>query len=81
MHKTTSQQFVVIYLASATTSEVLLLNAEMTDADPVCFLPQRKIMNIASITISTLFICAPIAKARTSAFIAAPCAMSSSGRP
>lgn len=42
VHKTTSQQFVVIYLASATTSEVLLLNAEMTDAEPVCFLPRRK---------------------------------------
>jgi oligopeptidase B len=42
VHKTTSQQFVVIYLASATTSEVLLLNAEMPDAEPVCFLPRRK---------------------------------------
>ena len=43
MHKTTSQQFVVIYLSSATTSEVLLLNAELPDAEPVCFLPRRKI--------------------------------------
>ncbi|MCS5950392.1 hypothetical protein LNO88_17615 [Klebsiella pneumoniae subsp. pneumoniae] len=42
MHKTTSQQFVVIYLSSATTSEVLLLNAELPDAEPVCFLPRRK---------------------------------------
>ncbi|VDR26397.1 Protease 2 [Raoultella terrigena] len=42
VHKTTSQQFVVIYLASATTSEVRLLNAEMPDAEPVCFLPRRK---------------------------------------
>ena len=32
-HKTTSQQFVVIYLASATTSEVLLLNAEILILD------------------------------------------------
>ncbi len=37
VHKTTSQQFVVIYLSSATTSEVLLLNAELPDAEPVCF--------------------------------------------
>ncbi|OMP91378.1 oligopeptidase B [Raoultella terrigena] len=42
VHKTTSQQFVVIYLASATTSEVRLLNAEMPDAEPVCFLARRK---------------------------------------
>jgi oligopeptidase B len=42
LHTTTSQQFVVIYLASATTSEVRLLNAEMPDAEPVCFLPRRK---------------------------------------
>lgn len=42
VHKTTSQQFVVIYLSSATTSEVLLLNAELPDAEPVCFLPRRK---------------------------------------
>jgi oligopeptidase B len=32
----------VIYLSSATTSEVLLLNAELPDAEPVCFLPRRK---------------------------------------
>ena len=42
VHKTPSQQFVVIYLSSATTSEVLLLNAELPDAEPVCFLPRRK---------------------------------------
>lgn len=42
VHKTTSQQFVVIYLSSATTSEALLLNAELPDAEPVCFLPRRK---------------------------------------
>ena len=35
VHKTTSQQFVVIYLSSATTSEALLLNAELPDAEPV----------------------------------------------
>ena len=42
LHTTTSRQFAVIYLASATTSEVRLLNTEMPDAEPVCFLPRRK---------------------------------------
>jgi oligopeptidase B len=63
LHKTTSQQFVVIYLASATTSEVLLLNN--------CRMPSRsvscrgvKITNTVSITISTLFIFAPTARGK-----------------
>jgi oligopeptidase B len=33
---------VIIHLASATTSEVLLLDAELPDAQPLCFLPRRK---------------------------------------
>ncbi|EJE5948423.1 oligopeptidase B [Salmonella enterica subsp. enterica serovar Infantis] len=42
LHKTTSQHYVVIHLASATTSEVLLLDAELADAEPFSFLPRRK---------------------------------------
>ena len=42
LHKTTSKHYVVIHLASATTSEVLLLDAEMADAEPFVFLPRRK---------------------------------------
>ncbi|WP_222888149.1 oligopeptidase B [Enterobacter sp. C2] len=42
LHKTTSQHYVIIYLASATTSECLLLDAELPDAQPIMFLPRRK---------------------------------------
>lgn len=42
LHKTTSQHYIVIHLASATTSEVLLLDAELADAEPFTFLPRRK---------------------------------------
>ncbi|HCL9720795.1 TPA: oligopeptidase B [Escherichia coli] len=42
LHKTTSKHYVVIHLASATTSEVHLLDAEMADAEPFVFLPRRK---------------------------------------
>ena len=42
LHKTTSQHYVVISLASATTSESLLLDAELPDAQPLRFLPRRK---------------------------------------
>ncbi|ROP61862.1 oligopeptidase B [Enterobacter sp. BIGb0383] len=42
LHKTTSRHFVVIDLASATTSEALLLDAELADAQPQVFLPRRK---------------------------------------
>jgi oligopeptidase B len=42
LHKTTSRHFVLIYLASATTSEVRLLDAELPDAQPDIFLPRRK---------------------------------------
>lgn len=42
VHKTTSKHFVLIYLSSATTSEVLLLDAELVDAQPQSFLPRRK---------------------------------------
>ncbi|VDZ78437.1 oligopeptidase [Salmonella bongori] len=42
LHKTTSQHYVIIHLASATTSEVLLLDAELADAEPFSFLPRRK---------------------------------------
>ncbi|EIS6463808.1 oligopeptidase B [Escherichia coli] len=42
LHKTTSKHYVVIHLASATTREVRLLDAEMADAEPFVFLPRRK---------------------------------------
>lgn len=42
LHKTSSKHYIVIHLASATTSEVLLLDAELPDAAPLCFLPRRK---------------------------------------
>lgn len=37
LHKTTSLHYVVIHIASATTSEVLLLDAELADAEPLVF--------------------------------------------
>ena len=42
LHKTSSRHYVIIFLASATTSEVLLPDAELPDAQPLCFLPRRK---------------------------------------
>lgn len=42
VHKTTDRHFVLIYLASSTTSEVRLLDAELPDAEPTVFLPRRK---------------------------------------
>ncbi|MCS2161342.1 oligopeptidase B [Scandinavium sp. H11S7] len=42
LHKTSSKHYVIIHLASATTSEVLLLDAELPDAQPLRFLPRRK---------------------------------------
>ena len=42
LHKTSSRHYVIIFLSSATTSEVLLLDAELPDAQPLCFLPRRK---------------------------------------
>ncbi|KNC09651.1 protease 2 [Klebsiella sp. RIT-PI-d] len=42
LHKTTSQHFVLIALSSATTSEMLLLDASLADAQPMPFLARRK---------------------------------------
>lgn len=42
VHITTSRRYILIHLGSATTSEVLLLDAELVDAEPLCFLPRRK---------------------------------------
>jgi oligopeptidase B len=42
LHKTSSKHYVIIHVASATTSEVYLLDAELPDAQPLCFLPRRK---------------------------------------
>ncbi|WP_336934495.1 prolyl oligopeptidase family serine peptidase, partial [Atlantibacter hermannii] len=42
LYKTTSQHFINIFLSSATTSEVWLLDAELADAEPSCFLKRRK---------------------------------------
>ena len=42
LHKTSSRQFVVIALSSATTSEMLLVDADTPDAKPQAFLARRK---------------------------------------
>ncbi|WP_261644362.1 S9 family peptidase [Erwinia mallotivora] len=42
VHKTTSEQFVVISLNSTTTSEILLLDADSATAEPQIFCPRRK---------------------------------------
>lgn len=42
LHKTSSQHYVVVALSSATTSEMLLIDAELPDAEPITFLPRRK---------------------------------------
>ena len=42
LHKTTSLHYVIIHIASAPTSEVLLLDAELADAEPLVFLARRK---------------------------------------
>ncbi|MCL7680328.1 oligopeptidase B, partial [Klebsiella pneumoniae] len=42
LYKTTSQNFILIFLGSATTTEVLLVNADLPDAPPLSFLPRRK---------------------------------------
>ncbi|HEP1896394.1 TPA: oligopeptidase B [Kluyvera cryocrescens] len=42
LHKTSSRKYVVIALSSATTSEMLLVDADMRDAQPQVFLPRRK---------------------------------------
>ncbi|EPE1851395.1 oligopeptidase B [Cronobacter dublinensis] len=42
LYKTTSQNFILIFLGSATTTEVLLVDADLPDAPPLSFLPRRK---------------------------------------
>lgn len=42
LHKTSSRKYVVIALSSATTSEMLLLDADKSDAQPQSYLPRRK---------------------------------------
>ena len=42
LYKTTSEQFIAISLNSSTTSEILLLDANVPDAEPVMFSPRRK---------------------------------------
>jgi oligopeptidase B len=42
VHKTSSRHFIIIALNSATSSEVLLVDAEMPDAQPQVFLPRRR---------------------------------------
>lgn len=80
LHKTTSEHYVVIHLASSTTSEVRLLDAEMADAEPFVFLPRRKITNTALITTSIGFICVPTATVKTLAYTVPVCVMSNSGK-
>lgn len=42
LHKTSSRKYLVIALSSATTSEMLLLDADKSDAQPQSYLPRRK---------------------------------------
>ncbi|EMH4162333.1 prolyl oligopeptidase family serine peptidase [Pluralibacter gergoviae] len=42
LHKTSSKRYVVIHLSSATSSEMLLLDAEDAQAEPRCFLARQK---------------------------------------
>ena len=42
LHKTSSRQYVVIVLSSTTTSEMLLLDADLANAQPRVFAPRRK---------------------------------------
>lgn len=80
LHKTTSKHYVVIHLASATTSEVRLLDAEMADAEPFVFCRAAKITNTALITTSIVFIYVPTATAKTLAYTVPVCVMSNSGK-
>ncbi|MFP1527486.1 hypothetical protein ACLB1R_07175 [Escherichia coli] len=55
LHKTASKHYVVVHLASATTSEVRLLDAEMADAEPfVSAAPQRSRIRPRSLPASFL---------------------------
>lgn len=80
LHKTSSRHYVIIFLSSATTSEVLLLDAELPDAQPLCFLPRRKDHEYSPITSSTAFTCVRTARAKTLAFIKPKCVMNANGR-
>ncbi len=42
VHKTSSRHFIIIALNSATSSEMLLLDAELPDALPQCFIPRQR---------------------------------------
>ncbi|WP_297197092.1 prolyl oligopeptidase family serine peptidase [uncultured Pluralibacter sp.] len=42
LHKTSSRRYIVIHLSSATSSEMLLLDAEDPQAEPRCFLARQK---------------------------------------
>lgn len=68
LHKTTSKHYVVIHLASATTSEVRLLDAEMADAEPFVFLPRRKDHEYSLDHYQHRFIYVPTATAKTLAY-------------
>lgn len=80
LHKTTSKHYVVIHLASATTSEVRLLDAEMADAEPFVFLPRRKDHEYSLDHYQHRFICVPTATAKTLAYTVPVCVMSNSGK-
>lgn len=80
LHKTSSRHYVIIFLASATTSEVLLWM-------PSCLMRSRsascrvvKIMSTAWITSSTAFTCALTARAKTLAYIKPKYAMNGNGK-
>lgn len=81
LHKTTSKHYVVIHLASATTSEVLACwTRKWPMPSRLFFCRAAKITNTALITTSIGFICVPTATAKTLAYTVPVCVMSNSGK-
>lgn len=80
LHKTSSRHYVIIFLASATTSEVLLLDAELPDAQPLCFLPRRKDHEYSLDHFQHSFYLRSNREGKTLACIRPRCATSASGR-
>jgi oligopeptidase B len=70
----------LLSLASATTSEVLLLDAELPDAQPLCFLPRRKDHEYSLDHFQHSFYLRSNREGKTLASIKPKCAMSANGR-
>lgn len=70
----------VIHLASATTSEVRLLDAEMADAEPFVFLPRRKDHEYSLDHYQHRFYLRSNRHGKTLAYTVPVCVMSNSGK-